>query len=968
MTALAQCASSIDVAKQIADLNTQLDTVEASVNKALDDLLSPENQAAAASLAAVIQSHDSIFSDSTGSLNSAFVNAGVTPIDRSKRDAEETLERNDFVAITGTLYVTGNRSGSNSSTSLSSFEVGAGLADLDELRILLDDSTYTDPTLTAPTSSSSTTKSSNSDSSTGTYLQGGTVDMLRELAHGFSGDLSQMKQFLEGIWERGCGIVWSIGSYDVVEMGSDTSALTANWVREKLSYPAYDEEITLDQDLRKAIVWHEYYVGNTCSKLTAQALARDLASTLGISGTPALICRVVRLDSSEDVRGQRTTIRTHGFTPASLGKNAYELGITVGGLARVVDVTGDYGTRQVYAEYTTSSVAAAISRVFGPYLSVSANGGEICFATTDSGPNSSLGFFSTSANDAATALGIDGAISYSYANKNRTGGVATSTNVSLADTSSLTWTGGSSSSDQVTSSFVSMVKGYGLTTEQTSSLIGGSDHWSAIESDVATLVTSLETEGGVEETIRSWMTNVTGTVRTLEAKYGFVDLVDLRYGDAEMLYTELGTTGLADLLNRRPKIDDLNLYVSATSAREQLNDVLKSHSDSSALDSSKNTTSTVSEFVQNHSKIAKFGSLFEYLLAEYSSMTYAEAEKRYNFLVDYASSLTISTGSTVSTNGTTYVTVSNLSDAVTACVDSVVDKSAASDGMAAAISTICSISSKVKTAVQQYWNEAESAVSSAESAVADTVGAGIYAVVGPEYRAILATLTLLNTLLVRAQGIVSAAKRAITSLLQAATGSTKSITEILEDLSNLQYNVYGNLSFQTKFVSCYVSSSGSSQLSAQWQALIDCIDAIINALSTSMNKYVKSIDNALAVIECIADKLIGNLTGTAETTTSGSSTSLAGGLVSTTVSYTMTCVSTFGFTALDPAISREIAKIRANLALLSSMLSINIKKHNLLNNNIKVFSTSTGNSSLASDLIASVRKAIEDKLNSLLSC
>lgn len=966
-TLLAQCQAEPDIAKDLAALNAQLDVAEAAVHAALDTLLNgAEAKDLTAQITQLVDQQNAAFQDSIpGSLDQSMRNAGVTPIKRVKRDYETALEKVGFVAASGKLYAAGNATPTSSLTV--SLQIAPGLASKQEISELLGYE-YIDPILSLPpTTRSVMGNPSMNQSSTGTYISGGTLDLLRELSHGFSGDLKALRRFLDESWSRGYGIVWSISYYDAIERDADDmSDISFDWVRERITYPVYDEEINLQPDYNKAIVRREIYVQDTCDRLVAEAVARDVMNMQNVIGTPALICRVVRFDTAEDVKHQTPAIRTVGFDGSKLSSSKYKLGIMVGDTARVVDVTGDLGSRQLYETYTADSVASTISRVFGPFLRVAAYGNELNFSSTDYGPNASIGFFTTGANDAASILGIDAAISYSASNLARVGGSAPDQSMTLSQVKQATWRGGSASTELLSSGFVSMILSYGLTDEQISALMSGSSYWDKIGAQVASIISSIESECNRDELTRNWIMNMVGNVRKLESLFGFYDLVGLRYNDCTALYDEFGIDGLADLLNRRPQLDDVNLYIPQPEVRVCVLDLASSIQDKSGIATSNGTTTTISPFRQNLAKIARFSSLFEFLQSEFSTMSYNESTDARNFLCMYVSSLAISNTSLIETTGNdSFDYVSLIGDAITALCANLIDPNCIQNALSAAIDAICSLDPIICSKIKEYWADAEHAV----DFVVDAIGNGLMAIIGPVYAVILRALVMLNTLLQRAQGIVIASKRAITAAFQALFRTKKTLPEILEDLANIQYNVYGNLSFQTKFVSCYASGSGSVLLSQLWTTMMSVLNGLINGLNKMIDAYVKAMEDALTLINCLVDKVSGSFNGFSSYSQGGSANYLAGGLVPVPISFTLQCTMSVGFTAPNPGVEREIAKVKENIRTLMGLMKLSTLKYNKLDDTVKLYKGLEMSSSTASALIVEqIRQQIQAKLQSLLSC
>jgi hypothetical protein len=281
------------------------------------------------------------------------------------------------------------------------------------------------------------------------------------------------------------------------------------------------------------------------------------------------------------------------------------------------------------------------------------------------------------------------------------------------------------------------------------------------------------------------------------------------------------------------------------------------------------------------------------------------------------------------------------------------------------LNAICSLDPIVCSKIKEYWADAENAVNFA----VDAIGAGIMAIIGPVYATILKALVLLNTLLQRAQGIVIASKRAITTAFQKLFRSNKTLPEILEDLANIQYNVYGNLSFQTKFVSCYVSGSGSALLSQLWSKMMDVLNGLINGLNKMIDTYIKSMNDAFDLINCLVDKVSSSLNGFSSYSKGGNANYLAGGLVPVPISFTLQCTMSVGFNAPDPAVEREISKVKENIRTLMSLMKLNTLKYNKLDDSVKIYKgLEMTQSATAAIIIEQIRQQIQAKLQAMLSC
>jgi hypothetical protein len=969
-TLILACQADPGIKKQLDDLDVQLDALETAIDAALDNVTDADSAAMAKELTSVINDHNEAFTASNpGSLNEAFKDSEITRIDRTQRDAELRMEKRGFCVVNGAIYAMNNGIG-NASTEALTLQFGQGLAAIPELRVILGDDTYVDPVITVPPSSSSMTRQRDAQSCTGTYNAGGTIDQLRELSKAFGGNLVDVKTFIKDTWKNGVGVVWSLPMTEVVAATDDGSTFDYDVVRASLSQPAFDEDILITD--RTALVFSERFIARDASRAYAEAVARDFYTEQGWKGNPQLVCRVLRHSDTEDVRNQTPVLRTSGFDESKLGVTAYKLGIKVGGLARVVDVTGDQGSRTLFDKYNADSVASAISRVFGLYLRVAGYGNEISFATADRGPNASISFFYVGDGDASEALGIDGILQRSAANANRSGGVAPDSSITLKQAGSATWTGGDLSGTQVSAAVINALLNYELTDKQFSCMLSGTSYWEAVSDIGSAQATALEDQCDALSTKsnREFVALTREPVRALTDTYGFVDLNVFRTRDGLAMFDILGD-GLADVLNKRPTIDELDIYESQDAVRSRLLSAVDAHIDSDGIEDITYDTTIINAFRQNHGKFAYALAIFNRLDRDFELLAHDEAIDLRERFCGYSASMAPSIVGIISKADLENKSqrASTLWDDIVDLAGDIVNPNAAQNLLASMLDYICQSDAETCAKLKNFWEDSQSLANRYEGKLADFIGDLVSSTLGEAYRALVGAIAMINRLLERAQKLVRKGRERATKFFQSAFDTNKTLPEILEDLANLNYNVYGNMSWQTKFVSCYVSGGADVLLSALFAKLMDKINGIIAKINDKIQALMKSIIDALNVIECLADKLMNSFSGYMSYEMSGAGNYVAMGLVPIPVSFKLNCTASIGFGGGDPALAREIAKLKANIRILLGLLQLQSLKFNQLDKSVLVYkSMEISASEGAAAIIEQIRQQIMDKLKSLTAC
>jgi hypothetical protein len=977
-TVLSLCQSSNKYQAQKNEIEAQLSAVKQKVQAAFDSLNDYEAKEQIRVLQEAVAEHNQLFTGTpAGSLNGALADAGLTRLDFSQREAEKTVEREGLLFMKSGMYVCNpikiqkyfTRADSNS-------QVLPGLTASND-----------DAIQTPRYKSLVGMKTGLPDSCTGTYNANGTVDQLREIFKGVGGDLTALKRFVESMWTYGISVVWSMPYTIEVHRPEGVDSFDFDVVRSQLSFPAYDEDINIIDDI--AYVMAEHYVTDSESRAVAEAKARDLATSLGIKGTPALFCRFVRSADSEESSAGCITLMTSGFDASKFGLSSYVLGISVNGIRREIDVTGDRGSNSIFSEYSADIIAHNINVVYGPHLTAVAFGGEIKFIITDSGPKSSIEFFKSTEFDASEAVGVNGMLNNSVSNSNRVGSVANDSSLKLDGSFLAKWIGGKSKASAISDSLASSIKEYGISNQQASCMLAQSSYWEAVVQSVSEQAESLERICNAQQSVEDWVKASRPAVRAIERILGFVDIPDFRTQEARKIIAELGDDSLLDLLNRRPEVDMIDTTFSKGDITSILASIMNSHADANAVidTSNDNGITQVSPFRQNRGKLAYACGLFNFIDDNLQVVDASTLHSLKEAFCDYVPSLVVSTESITkkSQHGSVGKTVSSFLDCIQDLCNAfgrnigslLMDSNAPAKAVSAIVDFACRQAPDTCEKVQELYDFMNrnkdrllNAVSSVEDAVFGTMGDILDSVLGSALGGLVYVVDLLSRLLEEGTAIVEATKSRVTGFFQGVFNRPgQSLPSILADLANLSYNVYGDFSVKTKFMSCYASGSASATVGIVFNKVFEMINTVIGKIIDKVDAVVKSLTEALSVIQCIADKLMQSFQGFSSYEMSGAGTYKAAGMIPVPVSFTLQCTISYGYQAPDPGISRAIQRLSAAITALGASLKLQTIKFNTLSTSATIFkSLEIAQQTAASTIIEEARSAIVAKLESLLTC
>ena len=915
------------LAEIAAEFNTGLKALSATVDAAdLDARIT----SAAASL-------DTFYGGAEGSGAAAqgMANAGIP--DASVDATERVLESKGFIqASSGERYWICN-SKKNSTASSTVSGIGAGYGGPAEATLLLGRD-ITDPSASIINGmlirahggvvSSTTTVST----STGPRIQAGNIDNLRELAKG-CGSTDSLWSFLQTInkYESGYGAVYSTAVTETVVKPTTLSLtqFTADYVRRQFNSVLFDDDMLFVDDI--CYVRIEHCLGFSYDSfshvlLNRSSLAADLDRT--VESLP-IIRRSVRLTANETVVGRSPVIRTRGCKAAKLTANRFTIGLSVNGIYRIIDVTGDLGSFAAHSEYTSEIVVANINKIFGDLVLCESAGPEFWIRLRDGfGADGTLSLFWSGEYDCADLLGLDNAAIDAI----ESGATTTkqTTNFSLKSALEMTWLGGSVSTTQQAS--ISMLLGLQVagayTEQQASVLLSGDDYWTALaKSDAFTNTASIlstvctkAAEAAGATTSTQIPVSVTNALADYEGQLVFADVTNLGFQEVSILISSFGIASFDKVLRLKPWIWSIDPYKTSSDTMLALRAAIKELLANDAISYTDTEWMTITSPLSiNYAAAAQLR--IQHDIVRYLSdvADTDEAAKSVASFCKYSSavtgvvqtSITASKSTTADQSGTVYI----LSSTATAQLQNIVASKSISDSMSQLLwdalpkdvqTTLTNMS--VEKAQETTATTSISVNVTAADSVSDT-------------KESLTTLEDLVTDLIGDSELSSMKRRILAAILEAelalieATQLVKSMTALyasllakLESLSNFAINFSGSRGFKTKYVTCVATGSISAVQLLVLAKLLKALNDMANTVNKLLTKLHDLVQTALDKIVCMVDKLIANLTGTIQyeaTVQHGA------------VTVSLQCTSTVSLANdFDPSVLTQITVLREDILML----------------------------------------------------
>lgn len=916
------CASWTDLAKQTKEFQSELQSIESGIHSAVDGVLNgPDTKSLDATVTQALAQANSFFAQQNiGGLNQALRDSGIaTPEDVS----EKTLHDLGFYLANGRLWRTNAQVGvaSNTQQSYGFAGIGAGEYTHEMIAAVLsrdfDEPTDRSIQEMLQTAYAGTQlrqqaqRASDSGSVTGSRNAAGNISSLRELYRGCGSDLETLSSFLEASWLLGFGCVWSTSHVTVVPKPTSLPAdqFDAKYVRKQLNSVLFDSDLDFEFDSQYCIVREELYLGCNITREEAKAVAQRYADRfdLLVSNFP-LIARTVRFKPLEDSLGAVPLIMSRGCDPSQLSTTSYAFGMSVNGIYRVIDVTGDQGRKITRTSYTVEDIVDSVNEVFGDLVECGSIGQEF-FIRLKSGFGSlgSISLFYVPDLDCTTAIGLQGCIDESAQGR----ALAQERRLLIPDLSvvkEVMWLGGASEPAPTASSFfTSFLNTSGIDNYRKRALLQQSNYWEDIASAVSASSKSLSEAYSAK-------TNPALHVSELEELLVYSDVVNFSYREFKSLKSALGSS-LHSLLVFDIGVTALDTFTSTTAVRDNLTNTVSTLLSTDGIVQNTSAWSSVSLPLDlNYSTSAKLRLLYAES-TEYSYLNETASMQAQTNSIAYASSVA-SAVNQVTVKTTSSSTFSKILDGVESLLD------ATSDLIHTDMNRVIWNTIKDIPGVQDIIG-GEKYLERKLSALGDGIDAGIRSVenlVGD----LLSSLGITSldrkavNVLLQAQACLESAQRIVNSIKSTYNSTTKKIVS----LSNFNMNFSGSLGFQTKYLTCYTSGALNYQSTVSLAKMLELINGAADSLSAYLKKLVDMIDSAIDKILCLLDKLVASITGSMSY-----ETTMQVGLVTMKAS----CVSSIALgSTFSPNVLSHIMDLRRQIDfLLASMKlqQVTLKKH-----------------------------------------
>jgi hypothetical protein len=841
------CASWSDLVRQQQAFESTLQGIEAGINSQVNALV---NSTASATLSkqadsALAQANSFFAQQPIGSLDAALTDSGIATPTQTALHALKSLgfykANNRYWRVNATV-----NNVTASTVSYGFVGIGDGDATADQISVLLNRQ-YTEPseaviqsmlkTATSVSSSnqnnsssSSTSNVSDAGSVTGSRTAPGNIASIRELFRGCGSDIATLKSVLAQAYQQGFGCIWSVSM--VIQFAKPTALLqdqfNAGYIRKQLNQVIFDSDMDFTVNSRYCYVRQETYLGSNITRQQAQAQANALEQQYQLPvNSLALITRTVEFQTNEDTARSSPLIVSRGCNPHLLSSSFFELGMSVNGIYRVIDCSGDKGLGIVHNNYSTQDIVDSIIEVFGDLVNCGSIGTEFFISLKPGfGALGSISLFYVGGTDCSEAIGLQAAIAESV--QARSNIQETRTTVpSLRVNGEVFWYGGSAQPSAFPSSyFITYLNQGNLLPEQRQSLLNTSNYWNSVSSAVSTLnqqlTTACQSGQGVDL-----------VVRQLEQYLGFCDVSGFSYREFLTILSGLGNIGLANLLVNDLDIISLDVYSSTTSVRDSLTSTLVTLTGNSATVPSTTSWMTVSLPLDlNYSTAARLRLLFQES-TEFVYVSSTESIKAHNALCNYSGSIASATNSVVSktSSSSTFTKIldgaEELLQAATDLVDGDMNRAVWNiikdiPGVSSLLGGEAYLAGKLNA----LENGADAGVREIQNLVQD----------------LLSSIGLDNlnrkaiNVLLEAQACLASAQRVVNSFKSTYNATTKKIVA----LSNFNLNFSGSQGFQSKYLNCYVSGTAN-----------------LNALGFLV-QMLQTLNNIL----CLLDSAVASLTGT----------------------------------------------------------------------------------------------------------
>ena len=938
------CAAYMDATSEIADFDASLAKITKDFDDGLRDLeASVDLDSLNKKIDTTLGVLDRYYGADAGS-NAAMAGMAEAGIHAGSDEAtQRALEKKGFIN-SGTRYWSCNSESSRHRVSRTVSGIGAGYGDGPATASAILGKTIADPSdavisgmlaRASVAGSSVSENKSNSESCTGFRANAGNIDSLRELAKG-CGSTANLHLFLKTAHfvGGGFGVVYSTAVTQTVLRPASVPASTFNTVAHIRSL---FESVLFDDDIQFTTndichVRTEVLLGYSWESIdTIRQRLRELASDLSRPiETLSLIRRAVRFPDNETVVGNCPVIRSRSCRPEALTADKFTIGLSVNGIYRVIDVTGDRGSFAIRDSYSVSDIVTNINKVFGDLLTCEVSGSEFWMRLRDGfGTTGSVTLFWSGDTDCSHLIGLDNACLDALR--------GTSKAFSLKSTGEVTWRGGGVSATSTTSplSLLALTQIPGALTQAQGDalLVPGTSYWESLP-DSSSLVDSVEALiYGCESAAKSKTAGASGTVvpesmthalAQYESELVFCDVTNTGYFDTEILFGGFGVTGMDAVLRLKPWIWNIDPYQSEASVLAQLQLAIKEIMAAGGI------TATDLDYMSITTPLSLNYAAAAQLRLQHDIVAYAsdfeslpEARAALIGLCAYTSAVATAISVTPS------VTKSTTSDQTGTVAVAGINMTTMAQVQAAKVDMTQMIWDALSEDIADKLSalalaKAQSVLDDSVSIVEDVAGyieAGLLSGIrdAADFVGDLLGGTSLSSIQKQALSALIRANKALATASEIAIKMNARYASLMakaESLSNFAINFSGSLGFKSKYVTCVATGSVSA---IQLDLLAKFLSAI-NELADQLNKLLKKLHDllemALDKIVCMIDKIMGGLTGTVQ---------YEAVVQRGAVTATLQCTATVSLAAdFDPGVLFQITELRSRVLFLIDCMKLQL--------------------------------------------
>lgn len=946
MSVISRCHTLTDSTRELQGFQQDLDAITSEFVQALNDVT--QSQAAVDANAMADQAFAAANQMLGGNLSSAMSNAGLAKPDESFEESR-TRMMNEGYLFTGSRAwfcstPTWRMHRVDGNTMYKSLGVQQGEYTLEALQTVLKDYVEPDYKSVLRSQRRRSQSATGANEITGSTVSqigpvySGNVSALREIYIGCGSQVSKVTEVLDQTIRQGWNVVWSkpdcrsvLRPLDVPvkEFTSDKAkSLAGTSVRESDWIRVSDDEY---------LVLSEVHVASNCDR--NQALEKAVASQLVTSDWDSnkLICRIISGASNETVRDQAPVFVSQGFDESRLGTDSCLIGVTVSGIARVIDVTSDGGYRISADKYTASDIAHAIRTVFPDLVETGVLGNEWYVTTKSSGADASLGFFVVNQRDASQAVGIAASIQQSFL-----------VEFSGTNVSSLEIVGGATASQEFPPGLLKALAGLELDDVKRSALLTDPrNYWTNASPGFNDLVAQQQAAVA------------TGEDSFSDAEYlmpitGFMYLEDFRCREALAIIAAVGND--FDMLMRQTDVIAIDTYTDAATVRTTLKADIEKLAQGQGVQSATTYGLTITARESCY-KQASTAYMLAWGIREFGDRGNQSVQQDFESRLSDALSQTQAIDYSLATtagNETAFVGLIRLADDYTALLNRLPDTGnelVEESARALAALTTSFLKSEFPDEYRKFVNavsDVESVVTGGAKALGSELDDSLSIISGLE-RAFASGQSLGLRLLQRANAVLTS----VTPVVYSYATAYQTTYKKLASLTGMNLNIFksAGTSLSSKFVSCYATGEVSLAVQRYLTKFLDLLNKAAAAINEILQKIIDAVRKFINKMLCV----LNGIKAAASGLISYSSTYPIGGGV---VSLNVTCTVNSGV--------KVDSEIMANLSRLCDQVTGMLAMFQLHLITFTVQSTTTDQ--LTKQAQSQLLTKFKDSLNDLAAC